>query len=81
MSELLETFWVNGKQYKCKPHSIKGRDSHTFYYNAILDLNNLPDDIKSIPNILTYKNAVKRYLLTAGQFNEAYILATFKQIF
>ena len=47
--------------------SIKGCDSHTFYYNAILDWNSLPDDIKSITNKSFYKTAVKRHLLTAGQ--------------
>ena len=61
--------------------SIKGCDSHTFYYNAILDWNNLPDDIKSISNKSTYKTAVKRHILTVGQSNEADILATCKQIF
>ena len=48
-------------------------DSHTFYYNAILDWNMLPDDINFISNKLTYKTAVKRHLLTAGQSNEANI--------
>ena len=51
--------------------SIKGCDSHTFYYNAILDWNSLPDDIKSITNKSSYKTAVKRHLLTAGQSREA----------
>ena len=35
--------------------SIKGCDSHTFYYNAILNSNRLPDDIKSITNKSSYK--------------------------
>ena len=51
--------------------SIKGCDSHTFYYNAILDWNSLPDDIKSITNKSSYKTAVKRHFLTAGQSREA----------
>ena len=46
--------------------------SLTFYYNAILDWNSLPDDIKSITN-KSYKTAVKRHLLTAGQSREAVI--------
>ena len=57
--------------------SIKGCDS-SFHYYAILDCNNLPDEIKSITNKLTYKTAVKRHILTAGQSNESDILAIFK---
>ena len=34
--------------YNCIVSSTMGCDSHTFYYNAILDWNNLPDDMKSI---------------------------------
>ena len=45
--------------------SIKGCDSYSLYYNAILDWNNLPDDIRSISNISTYKTAVKRHLLVS----------------
>ena len=52
-----------------------------FYYIAILDWNNLPDDIKLILNKSTYKIAVIIHLLTAGQSNEADILASRKQIF
>ena len=49
-----------------------------FTVKAILDCNNLPDEIKSITNKITYKTAVKRHLLTAGQSNESEILAIFK---
>ena len=53
--------------------SIKGCDSHTFYYNSILDWNSFLDDIKSITNKSTYKPAVKRHNFTAGQSREACI--------
>ena len=54
--------------------SIKGCDSHTFYYNASLDWKTLSDDIKLITNKSSYKIAVKRHFLN-GIYNY------FKQIF
>ena len=52
--------------------------SQTFYYNAILDRNNLPDDIKSITNKCTHKTAVKRHLWTARHSHEADIYKYFE---
>lgn len=53
--------------YNFKIPTIKGCDSDTFYYNAILDWNSLPDSIKSTRNKETFKASIKSYLLTAGQ--------------
>ena len=39
---------TRGSAYNFKIPPFKGCDSQTFYYNAILDWNNLPEDIKSI---------------------------------
>ena len=68
--------------YKAKISGERLQDhwSSGFYSNAILDWNNLPDDIKSITNNFTFKTAVKRHLLTAGPSpsNELHI---FIQIF
>ena len=41
---------TRGSSFNFVVPSIKGCASHTFYYNAILDWNSLPDDIKSIIN-------------------------------
>ena len=57
-------------------HSIKGCESESFYYNAILDWNNLPDSIKSISNRKTFKRSIKRHLLTAGQSQETDIVSS-----
>ena len=65
------SYSTRGSAYNFKIPPLKGCDSQTFYYNAILDWNNLPDDIKSIENRTTYKPAVKRHLFTTGQSNEA----------
>ena len=65
------SYSTRGSAYNFKIPPLKGCDSQTFYYNAILDWNNLPDYIKSIENRTTYKTAVKRHLFTTGQSNEA----------
>ena len=65
------SYSTRGRLFNFAVPSIKGCDSQTFYYNAILDWNSLPDDIKSITNKSAYKTAVKRHLLTAGQSREA----------
>ena len=49
------SYRTRGSIYNFIIPSIMGCDSHNFYYNAILDWNNLPDDIKSITNKFTYK--------------------------
>ena len=65
------SYRTRGSLFNFVVPSIKGCDSHTFYYNAILDWNSLPADIKSITNKSSYKTAVKRHLLTDGQSREA----------
>ena len=54
------SYRTRGRLFNSVVPSIKGCDSHTFYYNAILDWNSLPDDIKSITNKSSYKTAVKK---------------------
>ena len=65
------SYRTRGSLFNFVVPSIKSCDSHTFYNNAILDWNSLSDDIKSITNKPSYKTAVKRHLLTAGQSREA----------
>ena len=53
------SYSTSGRLFNSVVPSIKVCDSHKFYYNAILDWNSLPDDIKSITNKSSYKTAVK----------------------
>ena len=75
------SYRTRGSLFNCVVPSIKGCVFNTFYYNAILDWNSLPADIKSITNKSSYKTAVKRHLLTDGQSREAGIYNYFKQTF
>ena len=52
------SYRTRGSLLHFEVHFIKGCDSHTFYYTAILDSNSLPDDIKSITNKSSYETAV-----------------------
>ena len=71
------SYRTRGSLFNFVVPSIKGCDSHTFYYHAILDWNSLPDDIKSITNTSSYKIAVKRH---CSQEKQVFI-TIFKQIF
>ena len=62
---------TRGNDYNFRIPSISGCDTKIFYNNSVLDWNNLPENIKSISNKETFKTAVKSYLLTAGQSEEA----------
>ena len=55
-----------GSLYNFKIPGISGYESDSFYYNAILDWNSLPDSIKSLRNRESSKASVKLQLLTAG---------------
>ena len=68
---------TRGSDYSFRIPSISGCDTKAFYYNSILNWNNLPKNIKSISNKVIFKTAVKSYLLTACQSEEARILTTF----
>ena len=65
------SYTARGSDYNFRIPSISGCDTNTFYYKSILDWNNLTENIKSISNKETFKTAVKFYLLTAGQSEEA----------
>ena len=68
-----QSYNTRGSDYNFRIPSINGCYTKTFYYNSILDWNNLPENIKSISNKETFKTAVKSYRLTAGQSEEARI--------
>ena len=46
---------TRGSDYKFRIPSISGCDTETFYNNSILYWNNLPENIKSISNKVTFK--------------------------
>ena len=72
-----QSYNTRGSDYNFRIPSINGCYTKTFYYNSILDWNNLPENIKSISNKETFKTAVKSYRLTAGQSEEARIFNLF----
>ena len=68
---------TRGSTYDFTVPTIKSCESESFYYNAILDWNNLPDNVKLISNRETFKRSIKRHLLTAGQSQETDIFYYF----
>ena len=68
---------TRGSTYDFTVPAIKSFESESFYYNAILDWNNLPDNVKLINNRETFKRSIKRHLLTAGQSQETDIFYYF----
>ena len=68
---------TRGSTYDFTVPAIKSCESESFYYNAILDWNNLPNNLKLISNRESFKRSIKRHLLTAGQSQETDIFYYF----
>jgi len=49
---------------------VKGKAASTFYYNAILDLNALPPNIKGLPIKSVFKQRVKQHLASSSLSEE-----------
>ena len=50
------------RAYNFEVPRVTGQATATFYYNAIKDWNNLPDNLKAIPHLLSFKPKLKLYM-------------------
>ena len=61
------TYNTRSSPYNFVTPKIKGKESTSFYYNAIQDWNTLPEWIKSISDLQRFKKEVKCHLKSTSE--------------